>query len=196
MLRSTTCSDWLISLLACSSGKLKLVAIFVLVVRTPAAVDHCRYFLVFLTGRLSALSLARIDSLAPESTGALTIQVLDCLPFLPAGMTSLKKIIGLECLYFSFFLDFVWITILDGLHRVFNRWASCNAVSKSFELSLCSLMLDVLLVNLSVIIKSLQPFFQASSKKNTLVILEDSESESSSSEEEKYSDEGEENSMD
>ena len=31
MLRSTTCSDWLISLIACSSLKLKLVAILVLV---------------------------------------------------------------------------------------------------------------------------------------------------------------------
>ena len=87
------CSDQLISLLACSSGKLKLVAIFVLVVRTPAAVDHCRSFLVFLTGSLSALVLARIDSLAPESTRALTGRVLDCLYFLPAGMTSLTKII-------------------------------------------------------------------------------------------------------
>ena len=72
MLRSTTCSDLLISLLACCSGKLKLVAIFVLVVRTPAAVDHCRSLLVFLTGSLSALALVRIDSLAPESTRALT----------------------------------------------------------------------------------------------------------------------------
>ena len=75
------CSDLLISLLACSSGKLKLVAVFVLVARTPVAVDHCRYFLVFLTGSLSALALARMDSLSPESTRALTRQVLDCLPF-------------------------------------------------------------------------------------------------------------------
>ena len=65
----------------------------------------------------------------------------------------------LKCLCFSFFLNFVWITILDGLHRVFNRWASCNFVSKLFELSLCSLMLDVLLFNLSMIIKSLQLLF-------------------------------------
>ena len=84
MLRSTTCRDWLISLLACSSGNLKLVAILVLVVRIPAAVDHCRSFLLFLTGSLSALALARIDSLSPESTRALTRRVLDCLPFLPA----------------------------------------------------------------------------------------------------------------
>ena len=171
MLRSTTCSDWLISLLACSSGKLKLVAIFVLVVRTPAAVDHCRYFLVFLTGSFSALALSRIDSLAPESTRALTSRVLDCLSFLPAGMTSLTKIIGLKCLCFSFFLDFVCLTIVDGLCRVFNRWESCNAVSKWFELSLCSLMLDVILVTLSMIIKSLQPFFQASSSVSVAMLL-------------------------
>ena len=163
MLRSTTCSDGLISLLACSSGKLKLVAIFVLVVRTPAAVDHCSSFLVFLTVSLSALAWAIIDSLSPESTRDLNRQVLDCLPFFPAGMTSLTKIIGLKCLCFSFFLDFFCLTIVDGLRRVFNGWASCNAVSKLFELSLCYLILDVLLVNLSMIIKSLQPFFQASS---------------------------------
>ena len=96
----------MISLFACSSGKLKLVAIFVFVVRTPEAVDHCRSLLVFLTGSLSALALARIDSLPPELTRALTRQVLDCLPFLPAGMTSLTKVIGLKCLCFSFFLDF------------------------------------------------------------------------------------------
>ena len=163
MLRSTTCSDWLISLLACSSGKLKLVAILLLVVRAPAAVDRCRSFLIFLTGSLSALVLARIDSLAPELTRDLTRRVLDCLPFLPAGMTSLIKIIGLKCLCFSFFLDLVYLTILDGLRRVFNRWVSCNVVSKSFELSLCSLILYVLLVKLSMIIKSLRPLFQASS---------------------------------
>ena len=121
MLRSTTCRDRLITLLACSSGKLKLVAILVLVVKIPAAVDHCCSFLVFLTGRLSALALARIDSLAPESTRDLTRRVLDCLPFLPAGITSLTKIIGLKCLFFSFVLDLVYLTILDGLHRVFNR---------------------------------------------------------------------------
>ena len=143
MLRSTTCSDWLISLSACSSGKLKLVAIFVFVVRTPAVVDHCRSFLFFFTFSLSALALARIDSLAPESNRALTSRVLECLSFLPAGMTSLTKIIGLKCVCFSFFLDLVWITILDGFRRVFNRWASCNAVSKLLELSLCYLMLDV-----------------------------------------------------
>ena len=62
-----------------------------LVVRIPEAVDHCRSILVFLTGNLSALALARIDSLAPESTRDLTSRVFDCLSFLPAGMTSLKK---------------------------------------------------------------------------------------------------------
>ena len=159
MLRSTKCSDLLISLLACSSGKLKLVAVFVLVMRTPEAVDHCRSFLVFLTGSLSALALARIYSLDPESTRALTSWVLDCLYFWPAGITILTKIIGLKCKCFSFLLDLVYLTILDGLRRVFNRWASCNAVSKLFEPSLCSLMLDVLLFNLLMIIYSLQPLF-------------------------------------
>ena len=106
MLRSTTFSDWVISLLACTSGKLKLAAIFVLVVRTPEAVDYCCSFLVFLTGNFSALALVRIDSLAPELTRALISRVLDCLSFFPAGMTSLTKIIGLKCLCFSFFLDF------------------------------------------------------------------------------------------
>ena len=105
MLRSTTCSDLLISLLACSSGKLKLVAVLVLVVKTPAAVDHCRSCLIFLTGSLSVLALARIDSLSHESTRALTSRVLDCLSFLPAGMTSLTNIIGLKCTCFSFFLN-------------------------------------------------------------------------------------------
>ena len=73
--------------------------------RTLEAVDHCCSLLVILAGSLSALALARIDSLAPESTRALTSRVLDCLSFLPAGMTSLTKIIGLKCLCFSFFLD-------------------------------------------------------------------------------------------
>ena len=171
MFRSTTCSDWLISLLACSSGKLKLVAVFVLVVRTPAAVDHCRYFLVFLTVSLSAFALARIDSLAPDSTRALTIRVLDCLSFLTAGITSLTKIIGLKCMCFSLFLDLVWLTIFDGFCRVFNRWASCNALSKLLELSLCYLMLDLLLFNLSMTINSLRPLFQASSSVPVALLL-------------------------
>ena len=150
MLRSTTCSDWLISLLAYSSGKLKRVAVLVFVARTPAAVDQCSYCLVFLTGSLSALDLARIDSLAPESTRDLNSRVLDCLSFLPSGMTSLTKIIGLKCMCFSFFLGLVWLITLDGFRKVCNRWASCNALSKLLELSLCSLMLDLLLFNLSM----------------------------------------------
>ena len=96
----------------CSSENLKLVAVLVLVVRTPAAVDHYHSFLVFLTGSLSALALAKIDSIAPESTRDLTRQVLDCLPFFPAGITSLTKIIGLKCLCFSLFLDLVCLTTL------------------------------------------------------------------------------------
>ena len=92
-----------------------------LVVKTPADVDYFSSLLVFLTGSLSALALARIYSLALESTRALTRRVLDCMPFLPAGMTSLTKIIRLKCLCFSFFLDLVYLTIIDGLRRVFNR---------------------------------------------------------------------------
>ena len=118
MLRTTTGSECFISLLACSSGTLKLVAIMVVVVRTTAAVDHCCSCLVFLTGILSALALARIDSLAPELARALTIRVLDCLSFSPAGMTSLTNIIGLKCTCFSFFLDLVCLTIVDGFRRV------------------------------------------------------------------------------
>ena len=57
------CSDLFISLLAFSSGKMKLVAVLVLVVRTPAAVDHCCSCLVFLTGNLSAFALMTIGGL-------------------------------------------------------------------------------------------------------------------------------------
>ena len=64
-----------------------------------------------------------------QLTRALTSWVLDFLYFLPAGMTSLTKIIALKCMCFNFFLDLVWLTILDGFRRVFNRWASCNALS-------------------------------------------------------------------
>ena len=49
MLSSTTCSDLLISLLAFSPGKLKVVDVLVLVVSISAIVDHCRSLLVFLT---------------------------------------------------------------------------------------------------------------------------------------------------
>ena len=121
MLRSTNCSALLISLLACSSGKLKRVAVLVLVVRTPSDVEHCRSCSVFLTGSLSALDLARTDSLAPKSTRALTSRVLDCLSFLPAGMTSLIKIIGQKYTCFSFLLDLVCLSFLDGFCRVLNR---------------------------------------------------------------------------
>ena len=155
MLRSTTCSYWLIILLACSSGKLKLVAVLVLVVRTPVAVDHCCSCRVFLNGSLFALALARIDSLAPESTRDLTSRVLDCLLFLSNGMTRLIKIIGMKCKCFSFLLDLFCLTILDGFCRVFNLWASCNALSKLLELSLCYLILNLLLFNLSMINPSL-----------------------------------------
>ena len=115
------CSDLLISLLAYSSRKLKLVAVFVLVVRTPAAVEHCRSCLVFLNGSLPDLALVRIYSLAPEYTRALTSRVLECLYFLPAGMTSLTNIIGLKCTCFSFLFDLVCLSFLDCFCGVFNR---------------------------------------------------------------------------
>ena len=108
------CSDSLISLLACSSGKLKLVAVLVLVVRTPAPVDHCCSCLVFLTGSVSAIGLVRIYSLSTESTRDLTSQVLECLSFLPSGMTSLTKITGQKCTCFSFLLGLVFLTFLVG----------------------------------------------------------------------------------
>ena len=92
-----------------------------LVVRTPAAVDHCRYFLVLLTCSLSALALVRIESLDPESTRDLTSRVLEFVLFLPAGMTSLKNIIGLKCTCFGFLLDLVCLSFFDGFLRVFNR---------------------------------------------------------------------------
>ena len=108
MLRSTTCSDWFINLLACSSEKLNLVSVLVLVARTPAPVDHCPSCLVFFTGSLSDFALFRIDSLAPELARALTSWVLNFMSFLPSGMTSLTNIIGLKCMCFSFLLDLVF----------------------------------------------------------------------------------------
>ena len=155
------CRDWLISLLSCSSGELKLVAVLVLVVRAPAAVDQCRSCLVFLTGSLSDFALARIVPLAPESTRAWTSRVLECLSFLTAGMISLTKIIGLKCMCFSFLMDFVCLFLLFEFFRLFNRRASCNALSKLIELSLCYLIFDLLLgVNLLMINVSLQPSSQ------------------------------------
>ena len=145
MLRSTTCSDWFISLLACSKGKLKLVSVLVLVASTPASVYQCRSCLVFLTDGLSAFNLVRIDLLAPELTRDLTSWVFECLSFLPSGMTSLKKIFVLKCMCFSFLLDLVCLYFLVGFCRVFNRWASCNTLSKLLELSVCYLIFDLLL---------------------------------------------------
>ena len=84
---------------------MKLVAVLVLAVRTPADVDHCRSCLVFLNGSFSAFALVRMESLAPESTREFTSRVLGCLSFLPAGMTSLTKIIGIKWLNFSVLLD-------------------------------------------------------------------------------------------
>ena len=162
MLRSTKCSDWLIILLAYISGKLKLVAVLVLVVRTPEAVNLCFYCLVFFAGSLSAFASVIIDSLAPELTSALTSRVLDCLSFLPAGITSLTTIIGLKLTCFILFLDLVCLSfLLVGFRRVFNRLASCNALSDLLEIRLFSLSFYLLLVfNLSIINTSLQPSIQ------------------------------------
>ena len=85
------------------------------------AVDHYRSCLVFLTGSLYDFDLVRIDSLAPESTRDLTSRVLDCLSFLPDVMTSLTKIIVLQCMCFSFLLDLVYLSFLFGFRIVFNR---------------------------------------------------------------------------
>ena len=142
-----------------------------LVVRTPAAVDHCRSCLVFLTVILPALDLVRIDSLAPDSTRYLTSRVLDCLFFLPAGMTILTNIIGLKCTCFSFLLDLVCLSFLDGFCRVFNRWSSFKALSKLLELSLCYLLFDLLVFHLSMINPSLQPLFQISSLVSVELLL-------------------------
>ena len=161
MLRSTTCSDRLISLLACISGKLKLVAVLVLVVRKSEAVDHCSSCLVFLNVSLSDFALVRIDSLAPELTRDLTSQVLDCLFFLPAGMSSLTKMIVLKCICFSLLLDLVCLSLLVGFSRVFNGRASCNALYKLLKLSVGYLIFDLLLgFNLSMINAYLQPLSQ------------------------------------
>ena len=151
MERLTTCSDWLISLLACSSDKLQLFAILVLVLRTLVSVDHCRSCLVYLTGSLPALALVRIDSLAPELNRSLTSWFLDSLSLFSAGMNSLTNIIKIL--------------------RVFNRWASFNAFSKLLELSFSYLIFDLLLFNLSMINPSLQPLFQISSSMSVELLL-------------------------
>ena len=153
------CSDLLISLLACSPRRLKLVAVLVLVVSTPEAVDQCCSWLVFLTCSLSAFALERIDSLAPESTRSFCSRVLDCLSFLTSGMTSLTKINGLKCKCFSFLLDLVNLSfLLVGFFRVFNSWASVIALSKLLELSFCSLSFYLLLgFTLPMINTYLQP---------------------------------------
>ena len=172
MLRSTTCSDWLISLLAYSSGKLQLISVLVLVVRTPADVDHCYSWLFFLTGSLSAFSLVEIDALAPESTRALTSWVLDCMYFFSAGMTSLTKIIGLKCMCFSFLFGFIFLSSLVGFLRVFNRWSICNALSNLLELSVCSLIFYLLLgFNLSMINAFLRLLYQLLSSLSMQLLL-------------------------
>ena len=86
------------------------------VVRTPATVDHCRSFLAFLTGSVSAFVFVIIDSLAPDTTRELTSQVLDCNYFLPAVMNSLTNIIGLKWTCTFYWLDFS--EYLIGKHSV------------------------------------------------------------------------------
>ena len=161
-MRSNTCSDLLISLLACSSGELKIVAALLLLVRTPEAVDRCHSWLVFLPESFSGFALVRIDSLAPELTGDLNSRVLDCLFFLTAEMTSLTKIIGLKCTCFSLLLDFICLLfLLVFFHNLFNMWKSCNSLSKLLVLSVCYIIFDLLLgFNLSIINASLQSLSQ------------------------------------
>ena len=93
------------------------------------AVDHCRSCLVLLTGSFSVFALVSIYSLAPESTRALTIRVLDWLSLLPAGIISLKLIIGLKCTCFSLLLDLVCLSfLLLGFFRGFSgRIDHCEA---------------------------------------------------------------------
>ena len=59
---------------------------------------------------------------------------------------------------FQFLIGFGFVSFLYGFSRVFNRSAPCNTLSKLLELSLCSLIFDLLLFfNLSMINPSLQP---------------------------------------
>ena len=92
-----------------------------LVVRTLAALNHCRSCLVFLTGSLLDLALVMIYSLASELPRALNSQVFDFMSFLHAEITFLTKIIFLKCTCFSFLLDLVCVSFLDFFCRVFNR---------------------------------------------------------------------------
>ena len=107
-----------------------MVAILVLVMRKPAAIDHCRSCLVFLIGSFSDFYLVRVESLDPEWTRDLTSRVLDCMYLLPAGINSLTRIIGLKYTCFSFLFDLVCLSLLVGFIRVFNMGASCNNLSK------------------------------------------------------------------
>ena len=112
----------MVNLLECSSGKLKLVAVLVLVARTPAAVDHCCSCLVLLTGIVSDFTLVMIYSLSPESTRYLISRVLYCLSFLPDVMNSLTKIIGVKWTCFSFLEDLDCLSfLLVGFCRLFKR---------------------------------------------------------------------------
>ena len=140
-----------------------------LVVSTPEVVDHWRSWLVFLTGSLSDFSFVRIDSLVPESTSDLTSWVLECLSFLPSGMTSSTKIIGLKCMCYSFSLGLVCLYLLVSFCIVFYRWAPCNVLSKLLELSVCSFIFDLLLGSNLLMIN---PYLKPLSKMFTLLTNE------------------------
>ena len=80
---------------------------------------------------------------------------------LPAVMTSLTKIIGMKCMCFSFVFDLVCLSLLVGFHKVFDRGASYNALSKLLELSVYYLIFDLLLgFKLLMINASLQPLIK------------------------------------
>ena len=65
---------------------------------------------------------------------------------------------------FQFIIVSCLFILLVGFCRVFHRRASFNYLCKLLELSVCSLIFDLLLfLNLSMINPSLQPLFQLSS---------------------------------
>ena len=71
---------------------------------------------------------------------------------------------------FQFLLNLVCLSfLLVGFPRMFNRWESCNALSKLLELSLCYLIFDLLLgFNLSMI----NGYLQLSSQFFSLLLME------------------------
>ena len=142
------------------------------------------FLIIIFDWNFYALALVRIYSLAPESIRDLNSQVLDCLSFLTSRMNSLTKIIGLKCTCFGLLLDLVFLPfLLVGLRRMFNMWASCNALYNLLEIIVCSLIFDLLLgFNLSMIIASLQPLHQLLSSFPMELLLLSSSSSSEESE--------------